>query len=69
MMTALLAQAGGYSLVHWLIIAIVVCAAIGIAIVAMKQSGITIPPAIWTIIWIVVVAAVAIVAIRILLTL
>lgn len=65
----LIAQAAGYTLIHWLIIAIVVCAAIGIAIVALRQSGIAIPPAIWTIIWILVVAAVAIVAIRLLLTL
>jgi hypothetical protein len=63
----LLAQAiGGMTLVNFLIVAIVVCAAIGIALVAMRQSGINIPPAVWTIIWILVVAVVAILAIKLL---
>ncbi len=61
----ILAQiAGGYSLMHLLILIIVVGAAIGITLVVLKQSGIVVPAFIVTIGWIVLAAAVGIFAIR-----
>jgi|GEM_PF-6483284 hypothetical protein len=64
-MTTLIAQAaGGYSIVQLLIIVIIIAACIGIMFVALRQFGVTIPPFIITIFWIVVCAFVAIFAIR-----
>jgi len=56
--------AAGYSLVQVVIFAIVICAVIGIALVAIRQSGVAIPQWAITIFWIVVVAIVAIFAIK-----
>lgn len=51
-------------IVHLAILAIIICAVIGIAAVAIRASGVSIPPWVITIAWIVLVAVVAIVAIR-----
>ncbi len=53
-----------WSLGHVLISLIVIAAIVGIALVALRASGIPVPPWVWNIIWIVVVAFVAIYAIR-----
>lgn len=60
----ILAQMAGYSLVHMLIIIIVVAACVGITIVVLRQSGITVPPFIVTIGWIILAAVVGVFAIR-----
>jgi len=54
----------GYSLIHILIVIIVVAACVGIAMVVLRQAGITVPAFIITIGWIVLAAAVGILAIR-----
>jgi hypothetical protein len=54
----------GYSIASLAIGLIIVCAVIGIAMVAVRQSGVAIPPWVITIAWILVVALVAIWAIR-----
>jgi len=60
----ILAQLAGYSLIHLLIVIIIVAACVGIAMVVLRQAGITVPPFIITIGWIVLAAAVGILAIR-----
>ena len=60
----ILAQLAGYSLIHLLIVIIIVAACVGIAMVVLKQAGIVVPPFIITIGWIVLAAAVGILAIR-----
>ena len=55
---------GGYSIIQLLIIVIVIAACVGITMVVLRQAGITIPPFILTIAWIVLAAFVAIFAIR-----
>jgi hypothetical protein len=65
----LVAQVGaGYSLVHLVVIAIIVAAVIGIALVAIRASGVALPGWVMQIFWIVVVAVVAIFAIKLLLS-
>jgi hypothetical protein len=54
----------GYSLIHLVILAIIVCAVVGIALVAIRASGVSIPDWAVRIFWIVVVAVIAILAIR-----
>ena len=54
----------GYSLIHILIVIIIVAACVGIAMVVLRQAGITVPPFIVTIAWIVLAAVVGICAIR-----
>lgn len=54
----------GYSLIQLVIMLIVVCGVIGVLIVVMRQTGISVPPWIATIAWIVAVCFVAILAIR-----
>lgn len=49
---------------HWLIIAIVVAAIIGIAMVVARQAGITIPPFVITIAWIILAVVVGVLAIK-----
>ena len=67
----LLAQAGfgGYSIGHIAIMVVVALAIIGIVIIAARVFGIPIPQWVWQILGIVVVACVAIVAIRFVMTL
>lgn len=61
----LLAQAiAGMSILKMIIIVIVIAAAIGIMLVALKQFGVQLPPWLMTIFWIVVVAIVAIFAVK-----
>lgn len=65
-----IAQAiGSGSIAYWVICAIVIAAVIAIGIVVTRQMGISIPPWIVSIFWIIVAAAVGIVAIRFLLQL
>jgi hypothetical protein len=70
-MNALLALApvAAWGLVDWVICIIIVAAVIAVMYVALNQFGITIPPWAVRIFWILVVAVVAILAIRFLLSL
>ena len=67
-MTLLAQIGGGYSLVQLVILAIVLIGVFGILFVVLRQSGVQIPPFIITIFWIVVCCAVAIFAIRFLMS-
>lgn len=70
MSAILIAQAAaGLTLLHWIVIAIVVIAAVGIALAVAKHSGVAIPAVVWTIAWIVIIAFVAIIAIKLLMQL
>lgn len=60
----LLAQIGGYSIAQLVIWLIVICAVIGIGLIAIKASGIQIPGWVIQIGWIVIVALIAICAIK-----
>lgn len=69
MSALVLAQAGVVGAVAgWVIIAIVVAAIIGIGMVVLRATGVAIPPWVITIFWIVLVAFVAVVAIKFLVT-
>lgn len=65
----LLAQIIGTGILGWIITIIIIAAAIAILVVALKHFGVTIPPFVVTIFWILVVAAVAIIGIRFLMSL
>lgn len=65
----LLAQLGGYSLVHFIVMFIIIAAVIGVLFVVLRWMGVEIPPPIITIFWILVAACVGIVAIKFLLSL
>ncbi len=68
-MIPILAQfVGSYSIVQLVILAIVLIGVFGILFVVLRQSGVNIPPFIVTIFWIVVCCAVAIFAIRLLMS-
>jgi hypothetical protein len=60
--------AGGGSIVHFVIVAIIVAAVVGIGLVVFRQSGIPVPSWAAQIVWICVVAVVAIFAIKFLLS-
>ena len=61
----LLAQiAGGYSLIQIAIFVIVIAGVIGIVLVITKQMGVSIPPFIITVLWIVLAVIIGIVAIK-----
>lgn len=60
----LIAQIGGMPIIHWIIVIIVVAAAIGIMYVALQQFGVQIPDFVVKIFWICVVAVVAILAVK-----
>lgn len=64
-----LAPLAAWGIVEWVIAIIIIAAVIGIMFVALRQFGVSIPPFVVQIFWIVVCAAVAIVAIRIVLSL
>lgn len=53
------------SILYYLIIVVVIAAVIGIVLVALRQFGVSIPPWFVQIAWIVAVAVVAIIAIKI----
>lgn len=60
-----LAQAGASaSIIHWVILAVIVAGVVGIGLIALRQAGITIPPFIVQIGWIVLAVIVAILAIK-----
>lgn len=59
-----LAQVGQYTLIQWVIIAIVLAGIIGIALVVVRQAGIAIPGWVVQILWIVLAVVVAVVAIK-----
>lgn len=52
------------TLIQWVVVAIVVAAVIGIALIAIRQTGIQIPAWVGQVGWIVLLAVVAIVAIQ-----
>ncbi len=56
-------------LIQWVIVGIVVAAAIGIALIVIRQAGIQIPGWVGQVGWIVLLAVVAIVSIKFLLML
>jgi hypothetical protein len=61
----LFAQAGAVGTIgHWLIIAIVIAGIIGIALVVARYAGITVPPFIFTVMWIILAVVVGVVAIK-----
>lgn len=61
----ILAQiAGSYTLIQWIIIAIVLAGIIGIALVVIRQAGITLPSWVVQILWIVLLVVVAVIAIK-----
>ncbi len=64
MTSMILAQAASYSLVQWIVIAIVLAGIIGIALIAIRAAGIEIPGWVIQILWIVLVVVVAVVAIK-----
>lgn len=67
MFPLLLAQAfAGMSILHVIVVIIIVAAAIGILYVALRHFGVAIPPVVITIAWIVFVAVIAILAIKLL---
>jgi hypothetical protein len=59
----------GYGLVHLLILVIIIAAVIAVVMVFVRQSGVNVPPAVSAILWIVGLAALAIIAIRFLVSL
>ena len=61
----MVAQVVGGSILQWVILVIVVAAVIGIVLVALRKFGVAIPDWAVQIFWIVVVAIVAIGAIKI----
>lgn len=69
MMLFAVGGAAGMTIVQWLIIALIVAGCIGIAFVVMKQAGITVPPFIITIFWIVLAVFVGVIAIKFLVSL
>ncbi len=60
----ILAQLQEYTLIHWVLVAIVVAGIIGIALVVVRQAGIAIPGWVIQILWIVLAVVVAVVAIK-----
>jgi hypothetical protein len=64
MLPIILALALPATIAEWAILLIIVCAVVGIAVVVIKQTGVVIPAFVWTILWIVLAAALGIVAIR-----
>lgn len=60
---------GGWGIGHVLIAIIVIAAVVGITYAALKEFGVAIPAVVIKIFWIVVVAALAILAIKFLLSL
>ena len=52
------------AIAHWAIIIIIVCGIVGILLVAVRAAGITIPPFIITICWILLAIVVGVVAIQ-----
>jgi len=61
-----LAQAGlAGSVAHLVILAIIVAAVVGIGAIAIRASGVSVPQWVISIFWIVVIALVAIFAIRV----
>jgi len=66
--TALILAVLPYGIIQWLIVAIVIVGCIGIAIIAARQAGITVPPFFVKILWIVLCCVIAIMAIKFLAT-
>jgi hypothetical protein len=69
MKLALFAQAAMASDVgHWAVVAIVVAGIVGILYVGLRQAGITIPPFVIQIIWIIIAVVACVIGIKFLLT-
>lgn len=64
-----LGPVANWSIVDWVVTIIILAAVVGIAIATCQDFGITVPPVVWRIFGIVIVAAFAILAIRFLLSL
>jgi len=61
----IIAQVGtSYTLIQWIVIVIVIAGIIGIALVVVRQAGISIPGWVVQILWIVLAVVVAVVAIK-----
>lgn len=58
----------GYSVAQIAIIAIIICAVVGIAIVVIRQTGVAIPGFFITILWIVLAAFLGIMCIKLLMS-
>lgn len=64
----LLAQVAAWGLAQWAIAIIIVCAVVAIVFIGVRQMGVTIPPFIINILWILFVALICIAAIKFLLS-
>ncbi len=67
-MLPILAQIGGGTIVHWVVLIIIICAVVGIMFVALREFGVTIPDFVVKIFWIVIAAVLAIAAIKLILS-
>jgi purine-cytosine permease-like protein len=68
-MDLLTAQAGAVGvLASWLIVAVVIAGIVAIAMMAIRATGVAVPPWVAQILWIVLVVVLAIVGIRIILS-
>lgn len=65
-MALLLAQFGGYSLIQLAIFLMVIAGIVGVVFVVIRQAGITIPPFVLTILWIIFAVVLGVVAIKVL---
>lgn len=65
----LLAQIAGYSIVHIALAIIVIAGIIGIVFVVTRQMGITIPPFIVNVLWIILAVVIGVVAVKFIATL
>lgn len=69
MLPLIAVNVAGFTIVNWIVLAIIVLACIGIALAAARQFQIPIPPFVIQVFWICVVAFLAIVAIKFLVSL
>jgi hypothetical protein len=64
----LLAQAGGATIVHWVVLIIIIAAVVGIMFVVLQECGVVIPGFVVKIFWIVIAAILGIAAIKLILS-
>ncbi len=57
--------AGGYSLVHLVIVAIIVCGVVAVGVIVIRAMGLNIPAWVVQIFWVVVAVVVGILAIHV----
>lgn len=63
-MTLPIVVAQAAMIAHWAIVVILICGIVGIAIVVVRATGVSIPPFIVTILWIILACFIGIVAIK-----